>query len=215
MPNITDFTFFNKPNVLNIALATTQPSTVTTVANPSNQKGLENTITAVENDVLINSLGLTIYNELQTALEDLPSADQKWKDLVNGVEYDGKKWEGLDNDLSLLCFATYFLFMNGNTQFQTAVGIVQVNSENSNVVSPNYKLANAWQAFVDKYQGSKATSPLVYNINGSTFTDYYGINGSSVFVSLYEYLVDKKDDFSWSPEDFVLYNKNANNSFGI
>lgn len=212
MPNITQIEVFNNANELVIPLASNQPTTVSSVATPNNKSALENLIVEVEQDILINALGLTIYNELQTALNDLLNADIKWRNLVNGVEYDGKKWEGLSSDYSLLAFAIYYLFLNGNTQFYTALGVAQPNAENSTMVSPTYKLTTAWNKFISKYQGGSTEYPTISYTNGIQFTDWKG-HSNKVFVSLYEYLVDKKEDFGWEFDNFTYYD--TKNTFGI
>lgn len=204
MPNITQIEVFNKPNELFIPLASEQPKSFSTVSSPNNQEALTNAITLVEQDILLNVLGLSIYNELQTALNDLPNADQKWRDLVEGVEYDSKKWEGLSNDYSLLAFAIYYFFLNSNTQFNTAVGVAQINSENAQTVSPSYKLSNAWQKFITKYQNGYRSTPNVVFSNGVYFEDWSN-SDNSVFVSLYTYLLDKKEDFGWDLNNFKSY----------
>lgn len=212
MPNITQIEVFNKPTELYIPLSVAQPTTVSTVASPNNKAALEEMITEVEKDILINALGLDIYNELQTALNDLPNAAQKWRDLVEGVEYDGKKWEGLQNDYSLLAFAIYYMFVNENTQFLTAVGVGQPNAQNSTIVTPFYKLSNAWNSFISKYQDGAMVNPNITYTNGVYFEDWLGTQ-NKVFVSLYRFLVDKKDDYGWELSNFTYY-ENVN-SFGI
>lgn len=212
MPNITQIEVFNQPTELYIPLSVAQPTTVTTVASPNSQSTLEDMITLVEKDILVNALGLTIYNELQTALNDLLAADQKWRDLVEGVEYDGKIWEGLNTNYSLLAFAIYYMFVNQNTQFLTAVGVGQPNAQNSTIVTPFYKLTNAWNKFTSKYQDGATESPNITYSGGVYFEDWFS-QSESVYVSLYRFLVDKKDDYGWDLSNFTYYDKI--NSFGL
>lgn len=212
MPNITQIEVFNNPNEIYIPLSIAQPTTVTTVASPNNKTALEQMITLVEKDILVNALGLDIYNELQTALNDLPNADQKWRDLVEGVEYDGKIWEGLESDYSLLAFAIYYMFVNQNTQFLTAVGVGQPNAQNSTIVTPFYKLTNAWNKFISKYQDGALESPNITYTKGVYFEDWLDSSGN-VYVSLYQFLLDKREDYGWELANFTYY-ENVN-SFGL
>lgn len=211
MPNIITYEYFNKANDLNLPLAANQPTSVSSVASPNNQAALTNMISEVEKDILVNALGLDNYNALQIALSDLDNADQKWKDLVNGVEYDSKIWEGLNNDLSLIAYAVKFLFLNGNIQQNTAVGVTNVNSENASIVSPNYVLVNCWNKFISKYQGGE-NRPNIYSHNGVNVIDWYG-GSSDVFVSLYKFLEDNKEDYNFDGSNFMQYE--SKNTFDI
>lgn len=186
---------------------------------PSIGDGLPTTIdevndacSVIEKDVLLNAFGLTIYKELQTALADLPSADQKWKDLVNGVEYDGKVWEGLDNPKTLIAYAVYYNFLNLNSDYYATFGTVRAESANSTNVTPFYKLTSAWNTFLIKYQSGAAICPDIYRGVGWEFVDYYGSH-DNVNVSLYEYMRDKAEDYGWTPELFKFYE--SVNTFGI
>jgi hypothetical protein len=179
---------------------------------PDNIDYIDDCIEYVEKNLLINALGLTIYNELQTALADLPSADQKWKDLVNGLEYDGKIWEGLRSPKSLLCYAVYYTFLDWNTTFWTTVGVQRPQAENSTTITPEFKLATAFQTFSGKYQGGYCFEPYRAYIDGVKFTDYLGSH-DEVIISLFQYLKDKKADFTWEERYFKGYRQK--NSFGL
>jgi len=166
----------------------------------------------VEKDLLLNALGLTLYNSLQTALINLPSAEQKWKDLVNGVEYDGKIWEGLNNPKSLIAYAVYYNFLNMDSEYWSTFGTVKGNAVNAENVSPFYKLTSAWTTFLKKYQVGACSSPDYYSGVGWEYVDYYGMH-NSVNVSLYEFLRDKADVYNWTPDKFRYYNHV--NTFGL
>lgn len=200
-------------NDLFIPLAKATISGTANTESPNNSIALQSMIDVVEKDILVNALGLTLYNELLVALADLPNADQKWKDLVNGVEYDGKIWEGLDNPKSLLLYAIYYFFLSDNSNgFYTAVGVSKPNSENSQLFTPTYKLATAWQTFINKYQNGLKLCPDITYKNGVEFIDWFG-NYDGVYQSLYQYLTDKAADFGWNASKFKVY-ENVN-TFGI
>jgi hypothetical protein len=203
----------NFVNDLYIPLAKGTISGTATTETPNSKAYVLELINEVEKDVLLNALGLDLYNELMVALVDLPSADQKWRDLVNGVEYDGKVWEGLDNSKSLLLYAVYTLFIMNNSTFLTATGTTKPNSENSSNVVNNTKVAYAWQKFLIKYQNGCLAEPLIYSDSGINFIDYYG-NNDNIQRSLYQYLNDNLDVWdTWTPVNFYLYEQI--NSFGI
>lgn len=197
MPNINNNTIFK--NDLFIPLAANNITTVASQQTPNNNAALEAMITLVEKDILLNVNGLTFYNDLQTALADLPASDQKWQDLVNGVEYDGKIWEGLNNSNNLLAYATYYHFNSRNVDFYTSVGMAKPNSENATQVNHTQKLVSIWQTFLYKYQKANC---LDY------FRHYTDVN-----VSLYQYLTDKAVDFDFTGSKFKLYKQI--NSLGL
>jgi hypothetical protein len=203
----------NFVNDLYIPLAKGTISGTATTETPNSKAYVLELINEVEKDVLLNALGLDLYNELMVALVDLPSADQKWRDLVNGVEYNGKVWEGLDNSKSLLLYAVYTLFIMNNSTFLTATGTAKPNTENSSNASNDAKVSYAWQKFLTKYQNGCLAEPLIYEDSGISFLDYYG-NNDNIQRSLYQYLNDNLDVWdTWIASNFKLYERI--NSFGI
>jgi hypothetical protein len=215
MPNITTIDQFKKANELNIPLATAVPNSSATMATPNNTSALTLLITKTEKSVLINALGLATYNTLQLALTgsniNLPEY-ASYKKLVQGDEYDGKLWNGLDYDYGLLQNRIFELFVTETNSRLSAVGDAKVNPQGANLHTPAYKIANANANFIKQYQGGYLTTPIVYN--DGEFIDWVGCD-DEVEVSLYRYLIDKKADFvDWSEENFkALYD--TKNSFGI
>lgn len=203
----------NFVNDLYIPLAKGTISGTPNTETPNSRAGVLELINEVEKEVLLNSLGLDLYNELTAALVDLPSADQKWRDLVNGVEYDGKIWEGLDNAKSLFLYAVYTLFIMENSDFLTALGVAKSNVENANLTTNATKVSYAWQKFLTKYQNGCLAEPLIYSDSGVNFVDYYGTN-DNIQRSLYQYLNDNLTIWdTWDNSKFRLYEQM--NSFGI
>ena len=101
-----------------------------------------------EKEVLVKLLGNTLYQEMiANYVSGTPSI---WVDLVEGktyeVEYNSEtyqvKWNGLINDekISLIAYYVYFNYIQQNYQQATGLGIVQSNTENGTIVSPNQKL---------------------------------------------------------------------------
>ena len=85
MANIIDLTYFQKANQLNIPLSQSAPISNIAMQTPNNQQALQLLIDKTEKSILLNSLGLTTYNELQTALSDLDTYPN-FKKLVKGEE---------------------------------------------------------------------------------------------------------------------------------
>jgi len=212
MPNIVNKTYFQKANELYIPLSVTAPVSNVSAQSPSNVSYLDNLCAKVEKSILLNALGLTAYNELQVALADIDDPlNANWKLLVQGDEYDGKVWEGLDNDYSLIAYHIYELFVTDTNDRLSAVGTTQVNPQSASLVTPMYKIANANCNFLTKYQDGYLTYPFVYN--DGEFIDWFG-NQEAIEVSLYRYLNDKKANFtSVDLTKFRVYQ--SKNSFGI
>lgn len=203
--NIIDQTFFSNQNYLYIPLAIQDPSGL---ANNSNE--LAFLIQKVEKEVLLNSLGLTLYNELQLALNDLENPlNAKWKKLVHGDQYDEKVWNGLAHEESLIACRVFELYNTHNAIRLSATGATVVNAENATNITPMYLIANANQSFIKQYQGDCLREPIIYD----NFTDWFGYN-NEVEQSLYSYLIDKLEDFTnFKAENFKLYE--TTNTFGI
>jgi hypothetical protein len=207
MKQIIDIQYFNKENSLYIPLAVGDPNT----GAPDNQGDLGSVCKRVEKELLINALGLELYNLLQLALDDnfVNPIYERFKFLVKGQEYDGKIWKGLDYEYSLIAQRIFEVFNTENNIRLSAVGTVKANPENATLATPVYLIANANQNFIAEYQGSYCAEPHLYK---EVFIDWY--YNESVYKSLYGYLQDKQGDFpEWSVEKFKAYE--IKNSFGI
>ncbi len=199
---IVNSTFFSNQNYIHIPLAVVDPS-----ATPNNATELDFLCIKLEREILLNALGLSLYNEIK-AITDLDSASDKLKKLISGDEYDGKIWLGLNNDDSLIANFIYQEFVTQTDIRLSATGAKKVNPENATNQTPKYLIAGASQKFIKQYQSEYLIDPVV---NGN-FIDWYGCNG--IEKSLYGYLMDKKADFTnWKPEYFKVYE--TKNSFGI
>lgn len=178
---------------------------------------LQQEIGEKEAKVLISALGFEQYSELADQFETdgsyKPAALQKWKDLVDGVTFDDKRWNGLRYEfgtkkISLIAFYVYFYYLGSDFTSYTTVGVQQPNAENSINQTPNQKQANAWNEFVRMYNGSD-----VYGRNYSFFRNWNGEgmqwNGSSRDtndVSLYEYMSAHTDlyDLSFFKRETII-----------
>lgn len=201
---IVDKSFFDNQNYIHIPLAVIDPS-----ATPNNATELDNLCIKLEREILLNALGISLYNEVKalTAITiELPE-NLKFKKLIQGDEYDGKIWLGLDNDDSLIANFIYQEFVTQTDIRLSATGAKKVNPENATTQTPKYLIAGAHQNFIKQYQGEFLQDPYI----SDNFIDWYC---SNVEKSLYGYLIDKQADFTnWKPEYFRIYE--TKNSFGI
>ena len=134
--------------------------------------------------LLVQLLGIGLFTELNSFILNgvlIPTAPQKWKDLVYGVSYDSKKWNGLLISLagykeSILAKYVYYNFLNENVVEHTGVGLKVVSAQNAKDINPTQQIVKAYNAFVLDYSGS------------NTCYDNYE-------VSLIAFLRDKEIDF--------------------
>ncbi len=187
------------------------------IDTPSVQSELDLLIKVCERDLLLNALGVDLFTELNIAIIDLPTADQKWRDLIDGKTYeiDGKKfiWNGLKGfqKQSVIAYFVYCENLRQKEQLLTTTGIVQNKSANAENVSFTPKFVNVWSLFLFNYQSQEnGNSPRVLqNAFGSIGLDYSRQNNSQ--VSLYQFLKDNETDFVGF--EFNFYE--SYNSFGI
>jgi len=212
MPQITTIAKFQNPNELNIPLATAMIVANPALATPNSADALTSLCIKIEKSLLLNALGLATYNTLQLALADIDNPlYASYKKLVEGEQYDGKIWKGLDDEYSLIAYRIFELFLTQTNEHLTGVGNTQGKPEKSTLISPRYTIAIANQNFIKGYQNGYLNEPII--LNDGIFVDWFGCK-DSVEVSLYQYLMDKKADF----EDFDLSNFKVYetiNSFGI
>lgn len=201
---IVNSTFFTLENSLHIPLAVKNP---TGVVGPSNESYLDQLCVSVEREILLNALGLTLYNELFALTEitfELPE-NERWKKFVKG---DGL-WNGLDKYNSLIAYRVFEEFTTETNTRLSATGTAKVNPENANHVSPKFLIANARQQFIKQYQGGYLCNPIV----NDNFVDWYGEN-EGLELSMYQYLRDNIASFpTWNSSTFRIYE--TKNTFGI
>jgi len=201
---IVNNTYFQNQNYIHIPLAIVDPS-----GTPNNQTELDYLCEKLEREILLNALGLSLYNEIKALTEVTIDevGNEKFKKLIHGDEYDGKIWLGLDNDDSLIANYIYQEFVTQTDIRLSATGAKKVNPENATTQTPKYLIAGAHQNFIKQYQGEYLQEPVIVD----NFVDWYCNNAEK---SLYGYLMDKQVDFTnWKPEYFKVYE--TKNSFGI
>jgi len=218
MPNIIDETYFERgntyiPNNKDIAVEPTTSPTIVTE--------LQFFITKYERELLLNALGVTLYDELQIALADLPNADQKWRDLVEGKTYTNvhgniKRWNGLKgiNEESVISFYVFTEYLRNDQETYATVGVVKNTAKNAEIANPTPKFISAYRQFIKSYQGSvtEGLPTIVVNGFGSIGIDHFN---TSVEVSLLDFLSDSNDLDATAFPNFELRVYAEQNSFGI
>jgi len=152
---IVDNTYFNRPEVYipNNTDVGAQPLSSETV-----KTDLDIIIDKYERKLLLDALGVTLYDELVTALKDIEGAAQKWKDLVQGANYTVNnqvyRWDGLQgyNKDSLIAYYIFTQYLVYDEFTYTTTGMVQNQANNAETVPFNSKYVRAWNNFLEMYQ---------------------------------------------------------------
>jgi hypothetical protein len=174
--------------------------------------------------LLQNCLGSVLFSQLDAQVTDgvlNTDADQKWKDLVNGITYDSKVWKGLNYQegsfkVSLLAYFTFWYWINDNVTTLGSGGEVQIQTKNASNVNPTSYQVQIWNRFLEMYQGLPYNYcyPSVSHLNGATFVDYYNGGINSNYVSLLQFLQDNPSNYP-SPQLFTFENLSNSNSLGL
>jgi len=221
MANIIDDTYFEHGSLF---IPNNKDLTVEPVDSPTSITELEFFIKKYERQFLLDALGVTLYDELQVALElvDFTTAEQKWQDLVNGTNYTDpngnvRRWDGLKgyDKQSVIAFYIFTEYLRNDNETYTTTGVVKNDAKNAQVIDPTPKYIKAYNQFIEAYQGSMSVNTPVVLINGfgTVGLDYY--NNKSVQVSLLRFLSDSNelDETAYPDFEFRLYE--PQNSFGI
>lgn len=116
--------------------------------------------------LLIEILGFNQFTELNSFILNgvlIPTAPQKWKDLVNGVFYNSKYWGGLIRvsgayKESILAKYVYYNFLNENIVNHTGVGLKVIAAQNAKDVNPTQEIVKSWNNFILDYSGPNTCS---------------------------------------------------------
>ncbi len=128
----------------------TLPQTI----NADGQSLLTQFITQYEFEFLEKALG---YELAKGLVANIASADPKWKDLREGVEFTDSrsrltKWVGFQdntNKISPIANYVYYKFLEDGITDVASIGTVQPKGENADRVYPQLKLQEAWNRMVD------------------------------------------------------------------
>lgn len=217
MANITDTTYYQSgkkfiPNNNNLN------AEIAGVPNVASE--IDGFIVKYERELLIGFLGITLYNELNTALADLPSADIKWRNLVEGTEYvkDGVTYRfdglrGFEKD-SLVAFYVFCRYLENDESYYSTTGVTKSTAQNANSFTPTRKYLDAWYMFLEKYQNDihgHEYKMLYDNYGCPVGIDYYTNAQKSKLVSLETYLKDHESDF----EGYSINYYTSSNTLGL
>lgn len=178
---------------------------------PTAADSLQQEIDQREYEVLVKAFGVIQADTILDQLEQVdpstewtvkPSAAQKWKDLIDGVIYDGKKWNGLrysvgTKKISLIAYYVYFWYLQSDWYSYTSTGIQVPLAENSERQLPNGQQSKAWNEFLRMYGGNfhnHRNYSFFHNWNGMGIRWAFGNNEQSE-VSLYRFLNDRSGDY--------------------
>jgi len=168
-------------------------------------------------------LSLEFFGQLTDGALNPTGVDQKWINFFNGVEYEknGIKyyWRGLTEvkgavKKSLFSYYAYCKAIQEGVKQHTTLGIVKADAENSNNASAIDKYTAAYRNLIEWYGGTnecKVNYGEHYYRKGILVHDYYtGHQNSTRDVSMYQYVLDHKDDFeNWSFNPIAIENQNT------
>lgn len=203
---IIDTSYFLNKSVF-IPNSIAQPSIGSNTPSAVNQ--LTEEIEQREYEVLIMALGESQTSELLSQFEtngDLKTtALPKWKELVEGKVYNGKKWNGLrftrgTKKISLIAFYTFFHYLGQDYSHYSTTGVQIPEAENSNWQSPNRKQAKAWNEFVNMFCGDANGSGANYSFfqNWCGYGMRWVSSNENTDVSLYRFLSDHPGSYDVS-----------------
>jgi len=161
-------------------------------------------ITQYEKEILISALGYKLYSLLIADCTNFVPATQKYKDLVNGVEFQHEsitgdtitlKWEGLKNTQkqSLIAYYVYYKLLERETIHLSDVGTLVLNSEGGERVSPYDKMIMAWDRLRELYGIFPAQMFSYYGNIAQKGEDFSIFNDDP---SLFNFMYANKDDYS-------------------
>ncbi|MCY7291342.1 MAG: hypothetical protein LH615_04085 [Ferruginibacter sp.] len=118
-------------------------------------------------------LGVDGFTELNSFISNGElslTAPQKWIDLVHGVTYDSKSWDGLLNVFgtykeSVLAKYVYYNFLNENVVEHTGVGLKVLSAQNAKDINPTQEIVKAYNNFVKSYSGSNICNASNYDVS--------------------------------------------------
>jgi len=196
---IINSTYFTNKSVF-IPGVVAQPSIGS--AAPSNVSLLEQEIDHREYELLLSFVGQSqtdeLYDQFETNGAWKEDALQKWKNFVDGVVYDGKKWNGLrytigTKKVSLIAYYVFFYYLGQDFRVYSNTGMQVPEAENSTRQDPNVAQVKAWNEFI-RMVGE--------NRNGRNYTFFTNWNGMGMRwggftnnneITLYQFLQDNSD----------------------
>jgi len=176
----------------------------------TNQTDLDFYIVEYERELLLNALGIVLYEEYLVALQNLNKVPKRWTDLIDGVTYTNpssvvKRWEGLRgaNKQSLVASFVYTKYLRNYNETFATTGVVRNDSKNATNYDATPKYIKAYNKFLRQYQADNLPNPITYvNRFGTNGLDWYGSEDTT--VSLYQFLTDSNNEKSIFPDQLKL-----------
>lgn len=175
-------------------------------------------------EMCLGGLSVEFFSKLdaeQPSLIIQNEVDPKWDYLMNGREYLNKSgvkctWKGIrrrqselgvqvTHDASYSFLAEYVYFFYERTSFisNTNAGQAKAKAANAQMVTPHFKVVNAWRRFVKGVQGDYEGVSSGYKAGqfGGYWVDY-SINANANDVCLYKFISDMNEIDSDNYKDF-------------
>jgi len=191
-----------------------------------NQVDLDEYVLLYEKELMIYALGYEAYKSFIASFDGngdvLPGADQRWKDLIDGKEYTNAqgtlvKWEGLRYQLgafkySLIADYVFSKFLNDHSRTFSGTGMVKEGATGATVESSIPRVAESWDTFIDKYQGTSEVSdyPKLVQKAGLIGIDWSNSH-DDINITLFRFLSDNESEYT----DVKFSHFGRINSFGI
>lgn len=213
------------PNVKNTDVSDSETTTSTTVVDLFIKK--------YERSLLLNALGVKLYNILKALLDDESNNAlvEKWKDLVIGTDYevDGRtyRWDGLrgEDKQSLVAFYIKSKYLKLDEINYSTTGMYVNETKNGKTASFVKEFMSVHSEFINKYQSKGVKYPQLLSYQSRPINNYdyvgYEYNGIKMVIerqtqsSLFQYLCDANElDASAFPDFEFKFYKDFNR-FGL
>ncbi|MFL0093600.1 DUF6712 family protein [Tenacibaculum maritimum] len=144
-----------------------------------------------EPEVLIDCFGYSLYEEFLSQFDEnyklKDNVDQKWKDLLNGKEYqlEGKKakWRGLifkekDLDRSLIAYYVFCEFLNKDQSSYNGTGTQKEKTKNTTPVSSDplyvasFRKFHKLTEFSNRNNGLRSLYDFIQDMNNANPNTY-------------------------------------------
>lgn len=232
---LTDNTYFEIYNYI--------PNTKEYDPNNRTNNSLNDTIVDGENDLLSVAFGLKMLNDFSKyvlpnggfmdSIPDDSPQDEKdrfeaYKLIVFGEEYEKDneycQWKGLletNPKRSLLADYVYSTYLSDNVTQTTSIGETKGDHKIGITTSSVPKIVNAYNKFVDRFNGSLVCNPSGLTIDGNPYwwiyrgIDYYGVNPKYGQISLIQYLKDREENLPYLKISPLAFDIHIKNSFGL
>ncbi len=181
---------------------------------------LEEVIVESERQLFSSIFPRALYLEFESALADLPNADQKWKDLISGVDYTKNgilvRFEGLRGYLkdSLVAYYVFCEYMKRDDSYYSTTGTTKSKQSGAVNYGGSRKYNDSWNTFIKYYQNDIALNGAKYYTDDYgciVFVDYYNQDSNANFITLETYLKDQEADF----EGYVFPRYERENYIGV